>query len=61
MLLHNYCQKTYCFAIERFHAMWKFRVEIDAVTLVQDDFLPSMLISIRPSMTRLNSCPLWWL
>ena len=33
MLLHNYCQKTYRFAIERFHAMWKFRVKINAVTL----------------------------
>ena len=38
MLLHNYCQKTYCFAIERFHAMWKFRVKIDTVALVEDDF-----------------------
>ena len=38
MLLHNYCQKTYRFAIERFHAMWKFRVKIDTVALVEDDF-----------------------
>ena len=38
MLLHNYCQKTYRFAIERFHAMWKFRVKINAVALVEDDF-----------------------
>ena len=39
MLLHNYCQKTYRFAIERFHAMWKFGVKINAVALVEDDFL----------------------
>ena len=38
MFLHNYCQKTYCFAIERFHAMWKFGVKIDTVALVEDDF-----------------------
>ena len=39
MLLHNYCQKTYRFAVERFHAMWKFGVKINAVALVEDDFL----------------------
>lgn len=39
MLLHNYCQKTYrVFAVERFHAMWKFGVKINAVALVEDDF-----------------------
>ena len=38
MLLHNYCQKTYRFAIERFHAMWKFRVKINTVSLIEDDF-----------------------
>ena len=38
LLLHNYCQKTYCFAIERFHAMWKFRVKINTVSLIEDDF-----------------------
>ena len=38
MLVHNYCQKTYRFAIERFHAMWKFRVKINTVSLIEDDF-----------------------
>ena len=48
MLLHNYCQKTYRFAVERFHAMWKFGVKINAVSLIKDNFLD------RKS-TRLNS------
>ena len=38
ILLHNYCQKTYRFAIERFHAMWELGIKIDTVALVEDDF-----------------------
>ena len=40
ILLHNYSQKTYRFAVERFHAMWKFGVKINAVSLIKDNFFP---------------------
>ena len=36
MLLHDYSKEAYFLSVQRFHAMWQFGVEIQAVSLVQD-------------------------